>query len=227
MSTLCTAFTSEFQQLKGGPNTPAFRKCRTQTRRFQLYQEDLTMTLGPLLPVLPPQVEGQWDEIKRLLSSIQGRLSQGLVELTATPRKLDEDAAKRRLSILDGLERDHASLTSLTASEHDIEEARVSEKDKAGPDGALSGAMKSCWDHFCKIHSCVVLQPQCCECVRHISDLRLDRQEPDERVAAHIIFHWGPRTREPPILHMQEVEITRHGSFTDYQTTSQSTQTSR
>lgn len=231
-SDLCAALKRELQELKGGPDQLAFRECRTQTRRFQLYRESFTKNLCPLLAVLPSQEEEQWDEIERSLSSIQDSLVR-LIELTATPQKLDATARvfhgvkKRRLSILEGLELGNASLISMIRSEDDIEEARVSEMDKAGPDGALSRAMKSCWTHFSKIHRCVVLQPQCCECVRHISDLRLHRQEPDEQVVAHIIFHWGPRIRESHLLHMQEARITRHESFTDYQTISRSTQTLR
>jgi hypothetical protein len=232
MSNLCSALKRELQELKAGPDERAFRDCRKQTRQFQLYREDFKKTLCPLLAVLPPQETEQWHEIERSLSSIQNHVLR-LIEHTAAQQKpkniarLFNGARKERSSILEKLKLENASLVSLMTGEHDIGEDRVSEMDKAGPDGALSRAMKSCWAHFSKIHRCVVLQPPLCECVRHISDLRLHRQEPDEQVVAQVIFHWGPKTQESPILHMQEATITCHESFMDHQATSQSTPASR
>jgi hypothetical protein len=232
MSQLCLALKRELEDFRRGPDQLAFRECRKQTRRFQLYQEVFKERLCPLLAVWSTRETEKQHVTQHLLSSIQNHLVC-LEEYTASPQR-PHDAARifhnvkeKRFSILDKLDQEYASLVSITDHTPDTGDLGVPEMDKAGPDGTLTRAMKSCWTHICNIHRCVVLQPQSCECARHISDLQLHRQEPDEQIVANVIFHWGPGTQDSHAFHMQSTTITHHRSYTDHHEVAQSTQTSR
>lgn len=220
MLQVCTDLKRELKDFGEGPDKLAFHECRKQTRDFQRSQAIFKESLVP--SIQQTQDPKRWQEIEQSLSSIQNHVLS-LIEYTAPVERPDHAARvfhqvkEKRTSFLKGLE-ECVSLGLAARDDCDIREGNVPETDKAGLDGALSHAMKSCWSHICKIHKCVILQPELCECERHISDLRLCRQESDEQVGADVIFHWGSRKGGSHILRMREARIRCQKSFTNEQT---------
>jgi hypothetical protein len=178
------------------------------------------------------QETDQKQEIELLLSSIHSDIAS-LAECTACTLRSDNAAQifyarkDKRLAILEKLDDGTRRLTHVASPGSGIAECNQLEIDKAGPDGVLSKTMKSCWRHICNIYNCVVLQPDLCECTRHVSYLRLHRQAPDEQVGADMVFRWGPKRPESKDHFMQEVKIRSQPSFVGYDTVLQNSQIPR